>query len=147
MLPRWVQNLLEQHPGAEEPTPEVPIPSWLEDEVKKKPLWYIIRESDVVRDRHPFVVYDEILKEPPQWADILATKRLEVEALAKELTERGIRRVIFTRCGSAFFTAIHGNLLFRRFTDRSEEHTSELQSRRDLVCRLLLEKKKIQKHI
>src|SRR5438874_8191273 len=27
---------------------------------------------------------------------------------------------------------------------RSEEHTSELQSRRDLVCRLLLEKKKKQ---
>src|SRR2546421_6041667 len=32
---------------------------------------------------------------------------------------------------------------------RSEEHTSELQSRSDLVCRLLLEKKKkkIYKHI
>src|SRR6266496_4606427 len=32
---------------------------------------------------------------------------------------------------------------------RSEEHTSELQSRRDLVCRLLLEKKKkkIKRHI
>src|SRR5438874_9514691 len=29
-----------------------------------------------------------------------------------------------------------------RLTGRSEEHTSELQSRRDLVCRLLLEKKK-----
>src|SRR5206468_10755575 len=28
---------------------------------------------------------------------------------------------------------------------RSEEHTSELQSRSDLVCRLLLEKKKQQK--
>src|SRR5699024_11945003 len=27
--------------------------------------------------------------------------------------------------------------------DRSEEHTSELQSRFDLVCRLLLEKKKM----
>src|SRR5260221_14777726 len=27
--------------------------------------------------------------------------------------------------------------------DRSEEHTSELQSHSDLVCRLLLEKKKI----
>src|SRR5438874_6133286 len=27
---------------------------------------------------------------------------------------------------------------------RSEEHTSELQSRRDLVCRLLLEKKKFE---
>src|SRR5690349_15150316 len=30
---------------------------------------------------------------------------------------------------------------------RSEEHTSELQSRRDLVCRLLLEKKKKKKKI
>src|SRR2546421_9173488 len=30
-----------------------------------------------------------------------------------------------------------------RVPDRSEEHTSELQSRSDLVCRLLLEKKKI----
>src|SRR5206468_12666590 len=30
----------------------------------------------------------------------------------------------------------------RRGTGRSEEHTSELQSRSDLVCRLLLEKKK-----
>src|SRR2546428_9163454 len=29
-----------------------------------------------------------------------------------------------------------------RGRDRSEEHTSELQSRSDLVCRLLLEKKK-----
>src|SRR5947207_5106872 len=30
--------------------------------------------------------------------------------------------------------------------DRSEEHTSELQSHSDLVCRLLLEKKKKKKH-
>src|SRR2546421_8991860 len=30
----------------------------------------------------------------------------------------------------------------RAKVDRSEEHTSELQSRSDLVCRLLLEKKK-----
>src|SRR2546421_8762793 len=30
----------------------------------------------------------------------------------------------------------------RRQLGRSEEHTSELQSRSDLVCRLLLEKKK-----
>src|SRR3712207_7457396 len=29
-----------------------------------------------------------------------------------------------------------------QFVDRSEEHTSELQSRQYLVCRLLLEKKK-----
>src|SRR2546422_1270887 len=34
----------------------------------------------------------------------------------------------------------------RRRGDRSEEHTSELQSRLHLVCRLLLEKKKKNKH-
>src|SRR3712207_7293765 len=33
-----------------------------------------------------------------------------------------------------------------RFSPRSEEHTSELQSRQYLVCRLLLEKKKTIKH-
>src|SRR2546429_2956076 len=33
----------------------------------------------------------------------------------------------------------------RSVTDRSEEHTSELQSRLHLVCRLLLEKKKKKK--
>src|SRR5437868_11993596 len=32
------------------------------------------------------------------------------------------------------------------WADRSEEHTSELQSRFDLVCRLLLEKKKTYRH-
>src|SRR5207302_2603064 len=32
--------------------------------------------------------------------------------------------------------------LLRRGQKRSEEHTSELQSRENLVCRLLLEKKK-----
>src|SRR5260221_3201044 len=35
-----------------------------------------------------------------------------------------------------------GALPTRRRSSRSEEHTSELQSHSDLVCRLLLEKKK-----
>src|SRR5690349_22942219 len=35
--------------------------------------------------------------------------------------------------------------LINGICQRSEEHTSELQSRRDLVCRLLLEKKKKKK--
>src|SRR3712207_9174815 len=34
------------------------------------------------------------------------------------------------------------NVITTRGEDRSEEHTSELQSRQYLVCRLLLEKKK-----
>src|SRR3712207_8498199 len=36
----------------------------------------------------------------------------------------------------------HSALGTRHFYPRSEEHTSELQSRQYLVCRLLLEKKK-----
>src|SRR5699024_11768084 len=34
------------------------------------------------------------------------------------------------------------SIYVKKRRDRSEEHTSELQSRFDLVCRLLLEKKK-----
>src|SRR5690606_40543423 len=37
---------------------------------------------------------------------------------------------------------VHGDLRSRAEFGRSEEHTSELQSRENLVCRLLLEKKK-----
>src|SRR5690349_23284478 len=46
------------------------------------------------------------------------------------------------------FTSIYfAPSFFPKSDQRSEEHTSELQSRRDLVCRLLLEKKKkIEKH-
>src|SRR2546429_5569380 len=45
----------------------------------------------------------------------------------------GIAAVTFTVLGLALLTS---------WVDRSEEHTSELQSRLHLVCRLLLEKKK-----
>src|SRR3712207_7522944 len=46
---------------------------------------------------------------------------------------------------SALLEGHFGNLVDYDFTARmrSEEHTSELQSRQYLVCRLLLEKKKI----
>src|SRR5205814_6310126 len=39
------------------------------------------------------------------------------------------------------------NILLSGLMSRSEEHTSELQSLRHLVCRLLLEKKKKKKNI
>src|SRR5438874_4992358 len=41
--------------------------------------------------------------------------------------------------------AVAGPVVHEDRFHRSEEHTSELQSRRDLVCRLLLEKKKKKK--
>src|SRR2546430_7658698 len=40
-----------------------------------------------------------------------------------------------------------GCLLAQRAADRSEEHTSELQSQSNLVCRLLLEKKNYSEHV
>src|SRR5947207_9694222 len=45
-------------------------------------------------------------------------------------------------------TTLNNGTVFRivEFAPRSEEHTSELQSHSDLVCRLLLEKKKAQIH-
>src|SRR5260370_7267147 len=44
--------------------------------------------------------------------------------------------------GSAVGTGINTHPDYREMAIRSEEHTSELQSHLNLVCRLLLEKKK-----
>src|SRR2546428_13263874 len=48
----------------------------------------------------------------------------------------------FTLTAVAAPNLVRGAVLSNKVNDRSEEHTSELQSRSDLVCRLLLEKKK-----
>src|SRR5947209_17159128 len=49
------------------------------------------------------------------------------------------RGILRDRAGDA--GVAHGVLAFRSCGDRSEEHTSELQSRQYLVCRLLRERK------
>src|SRR2546421_2133337 len=60
--------------------------------------------------------------------------------LARCLTLRGRNR---RRPRRAFtMLELQVAVLLLAFSVRSEEHTSELQSRSDLVCRLLLEKKK-----
>src|SRR5947209_20484254 len=45
-------------------------------------------------------------------------------------------------CGTADVVFLQKGQVVARPAQRSEEHTSELQSRQYLVCRLLLEKKK-----
>src|SRR2546429_4612911 len=62
----------------------------------------------------------------------------------------GVRTKIIEHCPAASDTPNGEHWIWEKFPDeeflpnRSEEHTSELQSRLHLVCRLLLEKKKQQ---
>src|SRR5437899_4008477 len=63
-------------------------------------------------------------------SDIAAMAGVARENVSRTLTELK-RRGVISQSSSYYF-----------INDRSEEHTSELQSLRHLVCRLLLEKKK-----
>src|SRR6266700_7538908 len=95
----------------------------------------------------------------------LAHELLHNAAASCEATDQALDddmlRLIFTCCHPAFATEVQVALTLRTIcgltsaqvaraflvsedamAQRSEEHTSELQSRENLVCRLLLEKKK-----
>src|SRR5260221_10574087 len=73
--------------------------------------------------------YTTLFRSPGQAGATVAAARLEDDA-------RAVCRGDLSRpVGRARVDDQH-------FGDRSEEHTSELQSHSDLVCRLLLEKKK-----
>src|SRR3712207_7788200 len=60
------------------------------------------------------------------------------------------KKSVLVDCGSDNFTLpqlVYRDALASDCRLRSEEHTSELQSRQYLVCRLLLEKKKTRRRI
>src|SRR3712207_7459121 len=63
--------------------------------------------------------------------------------LGQAPVEDGIRDLVADLVRMALGDGLGGEQQARRGHERSEEHTSELQSRQYLVCRLLLEKKKI----
>src|SRR5436309_10702970 len=73
--------------------------------------------------------YTTLFRSPPLICEDATTRHGAERTVAAVSTS--IRRSI------GFFSLAQSNWL------RSEEHTSELQSRENLVCRLLLEKKKI----
>src|SRR2546429_4484501 len=54
----------------------------------------------------------------------------------------GRKKPLISEEGRAFYSYVSANIANIVNVPRSEEHTSELQSRLHLVCRLLLEKKK-----
>src|SRR5690349_23691663 len=66
--------------------------------------------------------------------------RNRLELFIGPSTEQFLREIDMHFLGSAFRAG--SDTAETALMARSEEHTSELQSRRDLVCRLLLEKKK-----
>jgi glutamine---fructose-6-phosphate transaminase (isomerizing) len=113
-LPRWAARLKSRHPEAAMPTREDPIPDWLADETTRVPLWYTIREASETRNKHPFLLHKEIHRQPDQWAEIDSELWPAVGQLVDRLMDRGIRRIITTGCGSAFFTAIHGQFSIPR---------------------------------
>src|SRR2546421_835908 len=87
-----------------------------------------------------------------------ATERADVGPVERDIVDRARRQRRVVLEGSALqpeSSIPRGDLRARGTHDaerdsedseRSEEHTSELQSRSDLVCRLLLEKKKKKKY-
>src|SRR3712207_8981963 len=88
--------------------------------------------------------YTTLFRSDPPVAD-------DEEPTAEYLTgpiQDTLETVAFTFTGNDNLTAANElqfecRLIELPLTERSEEHTSELQSRQYLVCRLLLEKKKI----
>src|SRR5438105_1613645 len=84
---------------------------------------------------------------------VAADLKFAMEELAKEFeSQTGTRVEVTSGSSGNFFAQIQSGAPFDLFFSadveypRSEEHTSELQSRVDLVCRLLLEKKKKKKN-
>ena len=114
-MPRWAQLLMSKH-GISEPPPMGAVPDWLRGEVEKTPLWYIIREAKEVRRAHPFLLVEELRKQPKQWREILQSLKPAIEALASAIVTRNTKEILFTGCGSAFFTAIHGEFVVERLT-------------------------------
>jgi glucosamine--fructose-6-phosphate aminotransferase (isomerizing) len=114
-MPRWAELIMNKHGITEPPAPGV-VPDWLRTEVERVPLWYIIREAKEVRNAHPYLLIEELHKEPRQWREILETMKPAIAAVADAIVARGVKEIIFTGCGSAFFTAIHGEFVVERLS-------------------------------
>src|SRR2546422_6241690 len=66
--------------------------------------------------------------------------------ICPSLSRRRVTRLLGLACHAPTISVCGAPQLQFISSVRSEEHTSELQSRLHLVCRLLLEKKKNKKH-
>ena len=125
-LPQWARELLERHPEAAVPTPEDPMPAWLEGALARVPLWARIRGTDEVRQHHPYLLIEDVRRQPDLMRQVLEL-RSELAALAHRLIEQGIRHLVFTGCGSAFHSAQFGSFLCRQWTGWTTESHESLE--------------------
>src|SRR5438874_5361043 len=87
-----------------------------------------------------------MIRPPPRSTLFPYTTLFRSRKLYEILKEVVDGEVTFTTQENNWVQIQAGRSQFKIVGMRSEEHTSELQSRRDLVCRLLLEKKKTKAH-
>src|SRR2546430_7762879 len=91
-----------------------------------------------------------MIRRPPRstlfpYTTLFRSQPLPVGGVVTGRVSPGGPDAVVTNAMVSFFSldsSAHSVLLGSARTDRSEEHTSELQSQSNLVCRLLLEKKK-----
>jgi glutamine---fructose-6-phosphate transaminase (isomerizing) len=116
-LPAWARRLLDRHPGAELPTAENPTPQWLEEELRRAPLWMHIRGSEAdPRFSPPYHLIEDVREEPELLRGTLgAGDRLG--ALVEGYVERGIDRVVFTGAGSAYYTSVLAAFVLGQLVD------------------------------
>src|SRR3712207_9404766 len=95
-------------------------------------------------NQHSVVIFFLMIRRPPRSTLFPYTTLFRSHGGGREgpghVKARAIERPSKRRSGGA---ALAASSLPAACVARSEEHTSELQSRQYLVCRLLLEKKKI----
>src|SRR5687768_17767886 len=122
-LETWPEAGVPDNPGA-----------WLMAAAKNRALDHFRRAKMLAQKHAEFALEQEVSFEP-DWDDDIGDDLL---------------RLVFTACHPVLSTEARAALTLRLLggltTDRSEEHTSELQSRLHLVCRLLLEKKNTNLH-
>src|SRR5690606_39439029 len=94
-----------------------------------------IRRARILLLNHQGYTSDQVV-------DILRCSKLTFYNIVNKYKEEGFDNAIIDKPRSGRPPVYSGKERAKVTALRSEEHTSELQSRENLVCRLLLEKKK-----
>src|SRR5439155_25669743 len=98
-----------------------------------------------------FIFFFSLLRRPPRstlfpYTTLFRSQDRPDVQRARRAFARWVRRVDADRLVCVDEAGAHLTMTRSHVWVRSEEHTSELQSRGHLVCRLLLEKKKLIRH-